>query len=246
MKRLPMFALISLFTIVLMGLNTHSVNAQEKLILNTTVSEPLSNTQGVGVTDLLLREAFKRANINMEITYVPAERALLNANKGFDDGTFLRISGMEKNYVNLVAVPESVLTFDFVAISKNSKIKPISWDSIKPFSVGIITGWKIAEENTTKVAMLTKVSLPGQLFQLLKLNRTDLIIYEKLRAQVALQRTPILSAKILTPPLAKRSMFLYLNKKHQPLIDRIAVALRAMKKDGTHERLIAQGLAYYK
>jgi len=83
------------------------------------------------------------------------------------------------------------------------------------------------------------------LFQLLSLNRVDLIIYEKLRALVALQERPVEDAVILEPPLVRKPMFLYLNVKHSDLVPKIAAALRSSKADGTHERLQIQALQRY-
>lgn len=219
--------------------------AQDTLVLNTTVSEPLSNREGTGVTDLQLREVFKRAQIDLVIEHLPAERALINANTGIDDGTFLRISGLSDTYSNLIMVPESFMDFEFVAISNGKKIVPDGWASLDPYYLGVITGWKIVEDNTGNSKGVTKVDTVDHLFQLLSHNRVDLIIYEKLRALVALQERPVEDAIILEPPLVRKPMFLYLNVKHSDLVPKIAAALRASKADGTHDRLQIQALQRY-
>jgi len=43
---------------------------------------------------------------------------------------------------------------------------------------------------------------------------------------------------MLQPPLADKDMFLYLHKKHRNLIPRITASLRAVKADGTYQRLV--------
>jgi polar amino acid transport system substrate-binding protein len=219
--------------------------AQETLVLNTIKSEPLSNTERTGVSDLRLQEVFKRANIRLEIEHLPAERALINANKGIDDGIFLRISGLSRFYPNLIKVPESFMVYKFVAISKNPDVRIDGWESLLPYSLGVVVGWKIVEENTRNAKTITKVTSADQLFRLLELNRADLVIYEKLHALVALQKYPVEGAVILEPPIAQKPMFLYLNVKHKGLIPRIVGALRASKADGTHERLRRQALQPY-
>ena len=118
--------------------------------MSTTVFNPLSNMEGSGVTDLQLREVFQRAGIGMEIPHEPAERAMINADRGIDDRTFSPVSGLSGNYPNLVMVPQSIMDFDFVAISKTPKMQLEGWDSLLPHSLGFITKWKTVEDDTKK------------------------------------------------------------------------------------------------
>jgi len=220
-----------------MSFSLSAAQTEDVLVLNTTVSVPLSTKEGTGVTDLQLREVFERAGIGLHIEHVPAERAMLNANKGIDDGTFLRVSGLNKTYTNLVMVPESFMDFEFVAISKKENIHLEGWKNLQSYSLGFITGWKIVEDNTKNVETVIRVKNVDQLFRLLELNRTDLIIYERLRALVALGKNPIKGVKILEPPITRKPMFLYLNEKHKDLIPKIVNAIRSSKADGMHDRL---------
>jgi len=216
--------------------------AKDNIVLNTTASPPLSTPEGTGINDMRLFEIFKRANIGLEIEYLPAERALINANEGINDGTFLRIPGLSRSYPNLIQVPEVFMDYEFVAISKNQKFRVDGWESLRPYNLGIITGWKIVEDNTGNAKTVTKAENVEQLFQLLKLNRVDIIIFEKLRGLIALQKYQIEGAVILQPPVIRKPMFMYMNIKHKNLIPKISDALRASKADGTHERLQREAL----
>ncbi|MDO8934039.1 MAG: hypothetical protein Q7U97_16730, partial [Rhodocyclaceae bacterium] len=51
-----------------------------------------------------------------------------------------------------------------------------------------------------------------------------------------------IKAKMLQPPLATTEMFMYLHTKHARLVEPAARALRAMKADGTYQRIAAQSL----
>jgi len=231
---------------VFTGANTNAAPAKQTLVLNTTsTSIPLSNAQGTGVSDVLVAEVFKRLNVGFKIAPMPAERALINANKGIDDGTFLRVSGMDIKYQNLVKVPESFLDYEFVAISKNQNIPIKGWESLRGHSLGIITGWKIVELKTKTIKEVTAVQNVKQLFRLLELDHSEVVIVEKRRAMVALQQTPIDGAVILHPPMETKPVFLYLNTKHKHLVSKIAAVLRAMKLDGTHGRLMKRAMKPY-
>ncbi len=237
------FALV--FTLTLVTGFDNAARAKDALVLNTTVSIPLSTEEGTGISDLRLYEVFRRMKTDIKIRYLPAERALINADMGIDDGTFLRIAGLSSSYPNLVAVPESFMDFEFVAIGKDDKFVPSGWDSLTPYDLGIITGWKVVEDNTKNAKSVTKANNVEQLFKLLEFNRVDIIIYEKLRALFALQENPVEGAVIMEPPLVRKPMFLYMNTKHIDLIPEIAVALRASKADGTHDRLQEQALQQF-
>jgi polar amino acid transport system substrate-binding protein len=43
--------------------------------------------------------------------------------------------------------------------------------------------------------------------------------------------------KLLEPPLARVDFYLYMHKKHAPIIPEIAGAIREMKRDGTKQRI---------
>jgi len=48
----------------------------------------------------------------------------------------------------------------------------------------------------------------------------------------------------LEPPLASREMYLYLNKKHEHLVEKVAEALRSMKEDGRYDQIVKETTAH--
>ncbi|KAE9628646.1 substrate-binding periplasmic protein [Parasedimentitalea maritima] len=235
---------IAAFALSLVFVLAGPVSAKDTLVLNTW-TVPLSNSEGAGATDLQLQEVFKRAQIGLVIEHLPAERALINANSGVDDGTFLRVAGLDKTYSNLIMVPESFMDLEFIVISKDKDVVPNGWGGLDQYHIGIITGWKIVEDNTVNAKSVIRVDTVDQLFQLLSLNRVDLVIYERLRTRVALREKPVEGAVVLEPALVRKPMYLYLHVKNSNLVPKIVEALRASKADGTHERLRAQAVRPY-
>jgi polar amino acid transport system substrate-binding protein len=214
----------------------------EPLAINTTGAPPFSNKNRTGFHDLLTIEAFKRLGLDIIIPRLPAERALINANNGIDDGNLPRISGLSSLYPNLIKVPESVMNYTFVAFTRHADFSTHGWEALKPYNVGIITGWKILEKNITDVRSLSKVKNQTQLFTLLKRNRIDVVIYEKWQGLQTAMNLGITDIRILQPPLAKNKMFLYLHKKHAELVPKVAAGLKQMKEDGTYQRIFDNAL----
>ena len=95
--------------------------AKEVLVLNTAFTTPISNKAQTGFADIVINEALRRIGYGMQSVRLPAERALINANAGIDDGDLLRIGGLQKTYANLIQVPEKVIDLEFVVFSKHTK-----------------------------------------------------------------------------------------------------------------------------
>lgn len=223
--RLCAFALILFFVT--------SAHAGQTLVLSNS---DMHATTGPVYQDFVLKEAFRRIGVRIKIINLPAERTLINVNEGIDDGTFVRIAGLEQDYPNMVMVPEVISVFDFIAYSKNPSIVINGWDSLRPYNVGIIVGWKILEANIKDTKSLMKVNDDVALFELLRLGRADIVIYDRRGGEVA-RHLNIEGAHALGPPLATRELFLYLNSRHAAMVPKVAVALRDMKRDGTFERI---------
>lgn len=211
--------------------------------LNTFAGPPLSMPDQTGFYDQVLRAAFSRIGMSVAIGHLPAERSLLNADRGIDDGDFARIAGLERLYPNLIMVPEKIDDFEFVAFTKNLQIKTTDWSVLNPYHVGIVRGWKILEEHLAGVRELTTAKNQEQLFLLLKNGRIDAAVYAHKEGLGLLAQLGIADAQALSPPLAIRPMHLYLHKKHAALVEPLVDALRRMKADGSYMAIRRQTLS---
>lgn len=215
--------------------------AVEELVLAKWAEPPLASADGKGFLDQIINEVFSRIDIKVRLIKLPAERALINANNGIEDGDALRVEGLEKIYPNLVRVPEQILDMEFVAFSKTVDISVNGWDSLKPYVVGIVTGWKILEKNLADAKTLTTVNTPVQLFILLKNNRADIVVFERWQG-IWIAKQLGLKILVLEPPVASRPMFIYLHKKHLSLVPKVAQTLVKMKQDGSYDLFVANTL----
>lgn len=215
----------------------HSV---QTLVLNTAVSGPVSNESQTGFADKVVAEALRRIGYKLETVRMPAERALINANRGIDDGDLLRVAGLQKKYTNLIPVPESLMVIDMVLFSKSRPdFKVEGWDSVASYSLAIISGWKIMEKNFDKLAdkvEIIKTDSAEQSFTLLVKNRVDFMAYSNWSGLFYLKTHDITDVKLLDPPLASVLFYVYLHKRHKDLVPKLAVELKKMKEDGTTQK----------
>lgn len=215
------------------------------LVLNDTNEPPYTTPERTGFLDVIAGEAFRRIGFELRLVKLPPERGLINANAGIEDGDMARIAGLEKQYPNLMRVPEKLVDWEFSAFSKDTSI-PSSWKAIRQRSVGHIKGWKIYEQNLAGAEHVTTADDPGQLFRLLDLNRIEVALYERSLGAALAKQQGLKTVLPLAPPLATREMFIYLNKRHTELVPRLADALRAMKRDGFYQRMYNEKLKPYR
>lgn len=206
------------------------------LVLNDTNEPPYTTPARDGFLDVVAGEAFRRAGVELRLVKLPAERGLLNANAGIEDGDMVRIAGLETMYPNLLQVPEKLIDWEFTAFGADAAM-PATWPVIRQRNVGHIKGWKIYEKAMAGAESVTTVDDPGRLFRLLELGRIDVALYERWLGAALVRRQNLRQVHPLTPPLATRAMFIYLNKRHAALVPKLAGELRRLKREGFYDRV---------
>lgn len=229
---------LSVFLLV----NSWNVLAQKNYIINTIARAPLSTAERNGYIDLLILNAFHRLGLDVKFRTLPAERSLLNLNQGFDDGTAVRIIGLEKYYKNLIRVPESIFDMEFIAISKHHSLQIESWQDLSDYNIAYINGWKLVEKNIQHAKSITKVSDVDQLFTLLDKERTDVIIYSRWPGTYYIRQHSLDDLVINESALTTQPMYLYLHKRHQAIASMIAQELRQMKISGVFNQIANEAL----
>jgi len=236
MKQLLFWLIVGTMVASRMALATDQVPT---LIINSSNYPPITNQEKDGLLDQVYQEMARRAGVRILIQSLPAaERSLRNQNSGIDDGDVSRIRGLEKQYPNLVRVPESVMHFEMVAFSRKANFTVSGAASLAPYTVGIPKGWKILERNTAGARSVTSLENGKQLFAMLDKERIEIAIIEKFQGMHFVKDKGIKGIRILQKPLVEGDWFMYLNKKHLALVPKLAAVLRGMKADGTHQRIL--------
>ncbi|MFH1216207.1 MAG: transporter substrate-binding domain-containing protein [Pseudomonadota bacterium] len=239
MKSVFFFFFFLLFTSIC------AVAAGTSLMISTNGEPPYGSPDFTGPDDLIVREAFQRIGINPSFSLLPSERALINLDSGIDDGNYPRIAGIDVMYPNLLQVPEKLRDSFFVAFAQKENIKLAGWHSLASYNVAFINGWKIFENNVGQVKSLTKVVDGRQLFTLLQNGRADIVLYEKAKGRVYIKENGLKNIYAIDPPLEKKAMYLYVHRRHEKLVPRLASAIKKMKKDGTYSSIFNQELSQF-
>ncbi len=227
-------ALLGLFFVLVVA-RSGVADDSPALTFSTSYSPPYSTPRSQGILDQVIREACRRAGIApVAFQMMPAERCLQDAQAGIADGVVARIEGMEQLYPALVRVPEPTIpSRDFVAFSRHHWFRVDGWESLLPYNLGMVKGWKIFEVNTTGAKSVVKLDSTRTLFQMLKADRIDLALNARLDGLTAAESLGIDDVRVLEPPLASPRMYMYLHERHRHRVAPITAALNRMKADGT-------------
>lgn len=223
------------------------------VLLPTAQAETLRLTSGTqapyflpdkqGFLDRLIPEIFRRIGVAAEaVQYDASARANLNAHSGIDDGVAMRVRGLEQDFPNLLRVDEKLIDNEFVAFTLHHDFATSSFDTLRPYHVAYIAGWKVFDDRLKSGFELTRVQNAEQLFHLLASGWADVVLFERWQGLYWLQQRK-LPARMLLPPLVSTGMYMYLHHKHAALVEPAARALRAMKADGSYQRLVEQTLS---
>jgi polar amino acid transport system substrate-binding protein len=200
--------------------------AAESLVLVTPV-----NTVDTVISEVIVREAYRRLGISVTIKKYPGERALRLADVGKVDGEVQRIDGIAKNYPNLIQIK---LTINFIAgtvFTKTVKFQVEGWQSLRPYRIGYVRGIKFAERNTVGMnALLAKDYSP--LIRMLEKGRVDIAVSPSVNGWYQIRKMGVEGISDLPPPIMKFDLFHYLHKKHAALAPRISEVFAQMRESG--------------
>lgn len=164
-------------------------------------------------------------------------------NEGHEDGSLARNPGMSERFPNLLQFSEHALTREYVVFAKRRDIEPDGWQSLQPYDVAIVNGWKILERNITGTRSMTKAADGEHLFRLLQNDRVDLVVFNRWGGLQLVKDLGLTDVALVEPPLARRDVYFYLHKKHAALAVEASEMLREMKRDGTYRQIFEETLA---
>jgi polar amino acid transport system substrate-binding protein len=189
-------------------------------------------------------EAFKRLGYRFTLVSLPGERSLVDANSGVVDGEALRISHLDSHkYPNLIQVLEPVKVLKDGAYAVDPSIKIDGWESLrgKGYKVGIFKGIKSFEK---KLPLYVKkeniIALSGfeQILKMLQARRIDIYIAATIMEESAPMKSDKYKDIVRVGIVEEKAGYPWLHKRHKKLLSPLADTLKAIKADGTFQKII--------
>ncbi|SFC31017.1 substrate-binding periplasmic protein [Pseudoalteromonas denitrificans] len=223
MKRIVFILTASLFF-------THASFAETVLKFTQIKDTP---DQVVGAE--ILKEAYKKIGISIEILIMPGKRALKESSEGRADGEVHRIFEIGENYPTLLRVPTPINYIEPSVFSKKHHFKVTSCSALKDFDIAIVRGIKHAElcvEGMKNVIVFPYIT---EMLKLLDADKFDLAITAKLNGLLLKKEMNMKSIYPLSPPLSRMFVYHYLHEKNKGLVSKIDDVIIKMKETGELE-----------
>ena len=237
-----------LFTVMIIYLGAHGDAAcaekrtefENTIVLSTIAPESLSYFSELSE---IYSEAFRRLGYRFRLVSLPGERSLIDANSGVVDGEAFRISYLDPHkYPNLIQVSEPIRVVKDGAYSVDKSIKINGWDSLKGkgYKVGFDRSVKSVE---IKLPLYVKkeniIPLNGfeQCLKMLQARRIDIYIAATLIEESAPMKSAKYSDIVRVGIVEEKAGYPWLHKRHKKLVSPLADTLKAMKADGTFQKI---------
>jgi polar amino acid transport system substrate-binding protein len=203
----------------------------------SVVLSHIHNDKPTALTFKVLQEAYRRLGIEAKEEFLPHERSLRASDAGEVDGEVMRIAGLEKEYPNLLRVPEPIYEFDTIAFTTGLVFKVEGWESLRPYQLCVLRGLKLSEQGTEGMNRMIGNSV-DHLIEMLRRDRCQVAILGR-ASWLEIDRLKAGPLRELQPPIATLQLFHYVNKRHAALVPKLAETLRQMRVEGVISAITA-------
>ncbi len=195
----------------------------------------------------VVREAYRRLNIAVEVTQLPTNRALQESNAGMYDGDLARVSSIEADFPSLLRVPTKIADYVIVPVVLKVPTANVSTYAALRDSglrIGTPLGMRASVDQLRGAKLETPTNL-GSLLEMLAAGRIDVAVMPKglLKSSLA-SLTPTAQKNLHTAvelmPVASQPLYHYLHRKNGDLITPLDGELKKMTEDGSIKRIWAE------
>ncbi|WP_136806254.1 substrate-binding periplasmic protein [Desulfosediminicola flagellatus] len=211
--------------------------AQQSLVLSA-----IENTPPLEMVSEVLRRAYQKIDITVEIIKMPGKRALRSSSAGLTDGEAFRYADIEVENQDLIRV-DVVIRVDRMHLytKRGEEFRVDGWKSIpKDYVIGYQRGLRFAEKHIKQYGLFAEaVNSTEQVFLQLSLGRIDVGIHGADGGLQIIQKHDLKNIVRLDPPIYEAHLYHYLHRKHALLVPKITTVLADMKAQGEFERIQA-------
>ena len=187
--------------------------------------------QAVG--EKLLKEVYKRAEIEISVTPMPGKRALQQASSGEMDGETLRVFALGENVKSLIRVPTALSSLQTVAFKKTgADVSVTSKEDLNNYSSVIVTGVLHTHAITEGVSDVNEVSDPAAMFKLVAGGRADLALTSYLDGLASIRQLKIDGIEDVKPALNDQPLFHYVHESKQEVVPVVDAIIKQMSDSG--------------
>ncbi len=181
----------------------------------------------------IVKAAYKKLGIPIEIVILPGKRALNESSKGrMADGEAHRIFEIGNEYPTLIRVPTPINYIEPSVFSKKHNFTVADCTELKDYNISIVRGVKHSELCTEGMKNVFIANNSTEMLKMLDSDMVDILITAKINGLLLAKKMNMKSIYPLIPPLSRRLVYHYLHEKHRELVPKIDKIFLEMKESG--------------
>lgn len=227
------WVILCLFAALASGTAWPTLAAETHKLVLSSRETPLVNRYAEGV----LKEAYGRLGINIEIALYPDAQSVVEANAGRTDGEVVRLKAVLKNYPDLRIIPVPLFESDLSAfVHADGSFKIDGWGSLKDYRLATIDGFKFVKNKLADHSPMI-VENTTEAIDLVARQEVDIAVLNRFLGVLALAETQTKTVKVYNPPLESFPAYHLVHKRHEDLIPQLTRTLQNMKNEGVIDRM---------
>lgn len=239
------FRFLTLFHFLLLGA---FVSADTRhTVTSESADEPreLGGIQSVPATlvaEQILREAYSRRGITIDVSYLPSRRVRYLARLGQLDGDLFRVRSMQREYTRMVRVPTPLLTGHLHCVVKDRDSLGIceNLGDVKG-PVAIHRGVRVAEEFVSELGIdAIDADRYQQMASLVRHGRVKAAIVSSIEGIAPFSWPDWKGVVISETPLRQFTLYHYIHNRYQKEAGPLAEVLDEMRESGWTQTAISQ------
>jgi len=187
--------------------------------------------------DTFITQVFNELDIDIHYRNIPSRRTFKETNSGFTDGSYPHIANANLSYQNLIRVPHTLGVHELVMVTSNANINlSLGLAGLGQYTVGYIAGWEMVKPLLKHFSHSYAIATKSKLFEMLQAKRFDIALYGRELSRAHLKQHQLCNLRILEPALRTDNLYLFMHKKHQALVPRLAKKIKQLR-NGAHVKL---------
>jgi polar amino acid transport system substrate-binding protein len=194
---------------------------------------------------LLMQQAYQQLGMQMVMSHMAADRAMLELKKGvLVDATLAAMSKFESLDPELVRVPVAVYQLDLALFTSDPQIQSADWQSLQRHQVIYVQGMQsvLLTLQQYQIRRTETVLSLEQALKRLDLGRGSYAVLPKFEAEAMLKKLNLTKVRQLAPMLARIKLYHYVHKKHRALVVPLSEVLARLTGQAIEETKIGVNL----
>ncbi|WP_157738822.1 ABC transporter substrate-binding protein [Labrenzia sp. VG12] len=209
------------------------MQAQERLVLAT-----IENTPNGRIGAALLKAAYSRLDIEVDIYSTSGKRGLMQSSTGAIDGEVVRFKLVGDMHPTLLRVDVPLIEFAVTVFVNQADGASGTIMDLATRRVGHLAGAVKLKQLTLNFDDVWQAASNEELFGMLAAGHLEAVVSASIAGRIATRQLGLKGIEELDPPLERANLYHFLHEKHAHLVPKITQVLRHMRETGELQALI--------